>query len=112
MEWISGKKIKLHKPVNELDKFVLRFIRILEKYVDYVIISGYVAILLGRSRATEDVDLFVKPLEKEKFLILYHQLKDAGFWCKKEAFPSAQKTNRCLFSCVSMQKVMMKYTVI
>ncbi|MEK6904920.1 MAG: hypothetical protein AABX24_00815, partial [Nanoarchaeota archaeon] len=45
------------------------------------IISGYVAILLGRSRATEDVDLFIKPLEKEKFIILYHKLKETGFWC-------------------------------
>jgi len=55
MEWINGKKIKLDKPINELDKFVLHFIKILEKHVDYVIISGYVAIPLGRSRATEDV---------------------------------------------------------
>lgn len=81
MEWIDGKKIKLGKSANELDRFVLRFIRIVEKYVDYVIISGYVAILLGRSRATEDVDLFIKPLGKEKFIKLYHELKEAGFWC-------------------------------
>lgn len=81
MEWIDGRKIKLDKPLNELDAFVLRFIRIVEKYVDYVIISGYVAILLGRSRATEDVDLFIKPLEKEEFIKLYHELKEAGFWC-------------------------------
>lgn len=81
MEWVDGKTIKLGKPVNELDRFVLRFIRIVEKYVDYVIISGYVAILLGRSRATEDVDLFIKHLEKEKFIKLYHELKEAGFWC-------------------------------
>ncbi len=81
MEWIDGRKIKLDKPLNELDAFVLRFIRIIEKYVDYVIISGYVAIVLGRSRATEDVDLFIKPLEKEEFIKLYHELKEAGFWC-------------------------------
>ncbi len=81
MEWIDEKKIRLGKTVNELDKFVLHFIRIVERYVDYVIISGYVAILLGRSRATEDVDLFIKPLEKEKFIKLYHELKEAGFWC-------------------------------
>lgn len=81
MEWIDGKKIKLEKSVNDLDRFVLLFIRIVEKYVEYVIISGYVAILLGRSRATEDVDLFIKPLEKEKFIKLYHELKEAGFWC-------------------------------
>ena len=81
MKWINERKIKLDKPINELDAFVLKFIRIVEKHVDYVIISGYVAILLGRSRATEDVDIFIKPLEKEKFIILYHKLKEAGFWC-------------------------------
>ena len=81
MEWVDERKIKLDKPINELDAFVLHFIRIVEKHVDYVIISGYVAILLGRSRATEDVDLFIKPLEKEKFIILYHKLKETGFWC-------------------------------
>jgi len=81
MEWVNERKIRLDKPVNELDRFVLRFIRIIENYVDYVIISGYVAILLGRSRATEDVDLFVKPIEKKEFIKLYHQLKEAGFWC-------------------------------
>ncbi len=81
MRFVSEKKIKLEKPVNKLDQFVLHFIRIVEKYVDYVIISGYVAILLGRSRATEDVDLFIKPLEKEKFVKLYQELKANDFWC-------------------------------
>ena len=51
-------KIILDKEVNELDRFVVRFIRVLEKYSDYVIISGYVSILFGRSRATEDIDIF------------------------------------------------------
>lgn len=99
MDWINGQKLKLEKPLNELDKFVFRFIKVLEKHIDYVIISGYVAILLGRSRATEDVDMFIKPLPREKFIELYTELKEAGFWCKKETYPSAQKTNSFLFSC-------------
>ena len=53
------KEIILDKELNELDKYVLEFIKILEKHVDYVIISGYVSILLGRSRSTEDIDLFI-----------------------------------------------------
>ncbi len=81
MEFIDTKTIKLDKPLNELDKFVLNFISILKKHVDYVIISGYVSILLGRSRATEDVDVFIKPMAKDAFVELYHQLKKNGFWC-------------------------------
>src|SRR3989344_5814574 len=72
--------IKLDKELNELDKFVIKFKKIIEKYTDYVIISGYVSILLGRARATEDIDIFIKelipnmevkfalkPLQKESF---------------------------------------------
>ncbi|MFH1396326.1 MAG: hypothetical protein ABIG93_02920 [archaeon] len=81
MEFMSDKKIKLNKPLSELDKFVLKFIKIVEKYTDYVIISGYVSILLGRSRATEDVDAFLKQINKETFVKLYHELKENGFWC-------------------------------
>jgi len=81
MEWIDERKIKLRKPLNELDKFVLRFVKILEKYTGYVIISGYVSILLGRSRGTEDVDMFVKEIDKEKFIQFYRELKEKGFWC-------------------------------
>lgn len=67
--------------MNELDKFVFKFIKILEKHVDYVIVSGYVSILLGRARATEDIDIFIKRLEKEKFYKLYEDLKKQGYWC-------------------------------
>lgn len=81
MQFISDRKIKLDKPLNDLDLLVLRFIRLLEKYTPYVLISGYVAILLGRSRGTEDVDLFILPLDSERFVHFYHDLKANGFWC-------------------------------
>ena len=81
MKFTSKHTIELDKDINELDKFVLRFIRLLERYTDYVIISGYVSILLGRSRSTEDVDVFIKPIDKIVFLKLYNSLKDCGFWC-------------------------------
>ena len=81
MEFISERTIKLSKQLNDLDFLVLKFVRILEKYVDYVIISGYVAILLGRSRGTEDIDIFIKPLAKETLSKLYTDLKEHGFWC-------------------------------
>ncbi len=81
MQFISDRKIKLDKPLNDLDKLVIRFIRILGKYTEYVLISGYVAILFGRSRGTEDVDIFILPIDVERFVRLYHDLKANGFWC-------------------------------
>ena len=82
MEYNAGKKeINLDRNLSSLDELVLKFIRIIEKHSDYVIISGYVSILLGRSRATEDVDLFIENISFEKFVDLYEELKKNGFWC-------------------------------
>ena len=60
------KTIVIDKELNLLDKFVITFVDILEKYTDYVIVSGYVSILLGRTRATEDIDLLIPALNIEK----------------------------------------------
>lgn len=75
------KEIILNRELNNLDRFVLDFVRILEKHVDYVIISGYVSIILGRTRITEDIDIFVKDISEKKFLKLYEDIKRGGFWC-------------------------------
>ena len=81
MKFLTDHRIKLEKPLNDLDRFVISFLRILEKHTNYVIISGYIAILFGRSRSTEDVDVFIKPITKEKFIHLYDDLRKSGFWC-------------------------------
>src|SRR3989344_240763 len=82
MEYDADKKeIKLDRKLSSLDELVVRFTKIIQKYADYVIISGYISILLVRSRATEDVDLFIKKIPFEKFLKLYGDLKQNGFWC-------------------------------
>ena len=81
MKFLDKKTIKVDRELNELDKFVLDFIKILEKHTDYVIISGYVSILLGRTRGTEDIDVFIKGLSKNKFIGLYNNLKKSGYWC-------------------------------
>jgi len=56
----KAKEIVLNRELSNLDKLVLNFVKILEKYTDYIIVSGYVSIILGRARATEDVDVFIK----------------------------------------------------
>lgn len=81
MKFINNNTIKLDKVINELDKFVLKFIKILKKYTDYVIVSGYVAILLGRDRATEDVDIIIPKMDKIKLNLLYKVLIKNGYWC-------------------------------
>lgn len=52
------------KVITALDTFVLDFIRILERYTDYVLVNGYVTILLGRARGTEDIDTLIPPMDK------------------------------------------------
>lgn len=81
MEWVDEKTIRLDRELSDLDKFVLKFVNVLKKHTDYAIVSGYVAILLGRSRGTEDVDLFIPKLTKDKFVELYDDLLNNGFWC-------------------------------
>ncbi|MEK6951444.1 MAG: hypothetical protein AABX29_00345, partial [Nanoarchaeota archaeon] len=75
------KEIKVNKTLSNLDKFVLNFIKILKKHVDYVIISGYVSILLGRTRTTEDIDIFIEKISFEEFSKLYEEIKKNNFWC-------------------------------
>jgi len=82
MKYNPGKKeIICNKELNNLDKFALDFLQIVGKHVDYVVVAGYVSILLGRTRITEDIDVFIKKISKEKFIELYKELLEKDFWC-------------------------------
>ena len=75
---VKNKTITLNgKVVNNLDRFVLDLVKILEKYTDYVIVSGYVAIFFGRSRATEDIDIIIKKSDMKSFL---EEVTANGYW--------------------------------
>lgn len=81
MEIKYKEQIELEKELNSLDKFVIDFTGILNKLtINYVIVSGYVAILFGRNRTSEDVDLLVEESTFEKFLQLWNELS-AKFEC-------------------------------
>ena len=74
----KGNTIRLkNKELNNLDRLVLDFISLID--FDYVIVSGYVAILFGRSRTTEDIDLFINPRSKEEFYSFCRALEKHGF---------------------------------
>lgn len=70
---LGGKHLTL------LDDFVIGFIRVLEPHTPYVIVSGYVAILFGRSRGTEDIDILIPPLGRESFDKLHATLLLKGY---------------------------------
>ena len=56
---------------NILDEFCIKFCKVLEKQCRYIVVSGFVAISSGRSRATEDIDIIIEKLDLEwKILIL------------------------------------------
>lgn len=48
---------------------------------NYVIFSGYVSILLGRTRATEDIDLLIPRISKEEFANIWRKTHENNFWC-------------------------------
>ena len=55
------------KIVNDLD-------------INYAVVSGYVAILFGRSRLSEDIDILVEKMNYGEFLKLWNSLSE-DFWC-------------------------------
>lgn len=77
----KGDTIILNRGLTQLDLFVKKFIDILKKYSDYLIVSGFVSICTGRARGTEDVDIIVPQLNKDKFEELFEDLGKNDFWC-------------------------------
>ncbi len=77
----SERKIVLDKEPSELDRLVFDFIGLLKKHTDYAIVSGYVAIILGRIRGTDDVDVIIPKKSKEEFDKLLKDIIDDGYWC-------------------------------
>jgi hypothetical protein len=85
MKYFEEKnEILLDKELSNLDKFVLDFVNLLD---DYVIVSGYVSILFGRSRMTEDVDLLIPPMEEKEFYKIWDKIYEGNFWCISTSNP-------------------------
>lgn len=76
----KGEIIYPNKALTTLDKLVIDFLSHID--VDYVIVSGYVAILFGRDRHTEDVDIFIRPMARRAFLSLFKKIISSGkYYC-------------------------------
>jgi hypothetical protein len=84
---LSGSKIELDKELNELDELVLDFVKLLNRNrVNYVLVSGYVSILFGRSRSSEDIDIIVEKIPREQFAALWRDITKS-FLCVSAGDP-------------------------
>ncbi|MBI2657322.1 hypothetical protein HYX08_01360 [Candidatus Woesearchaeota archaeon] len=81
MQFISKDKIKIDRVLSDLDIFAIDFVKSLSKHTPYSIVSGYVSILLGRARASEDIDIIIPKMDFRRFLHLLKDLKKNKFYC-------------------------------
>jgi hypothetical protein len=100
---IEGGTIVFQRKLTELDQFVKDFLSILTNHSDYLIVSGFVTIATGRTRATEDVDILVPVMDKKEFTNLFEALQKNNFWCyqgdtAEEVFPYIEKMTSIRFA--------------
>ncbi len=76
---VKNKELHIKKQLTKLDLFVIDALNIISKYADYVLISGYVSIFFGRARGTEDVDIFIGDISKDRFNEFYAEATDKGY---------------------------------
>jgi len=77
----TGNTISIKdKVLTDLDEFVFDFLHVLDKYCTYVIISGYLPIFFGRSRGTEDVDVFIDHIDEQTFIRFYNELVKENYY--------------------------------
>lgn len=66
---------------NDLDHLAIMFSGILRDLeIAHVFVSGYVAILTGRSRATEDIDVLIERIDANTIEKLVGRLEGEGLW--------------------------------
>ncbi|WP_435195674.1 hypothetical protein [Natronomonas sp. EA1] len=62
IELRDGELIIEREP-NAFDALAIEFSNVLDSLgIDHVFVAGYVAILTGQARSTEDIDVLIEPL--------------------------------------------------
>ena len=80
IELRNGTLVVEREP-NQLDELATEFSRILGRFdINHVYIAGYVSILAGRARSTEDVDVLIEQIDEETADELAETLDTKGFW--------------------------------
>jgi len=66
---------------NQLDELAIGFSEVLDQFdIAHVYVAGYVSILAGRARSTEDIDVLIEPIDEGTADELATTLDNAGFW--------------------------------
>ena len=77
----TDEGVVIDKPPSDLDRLILEVGDILDDVgIEYSVVSGYVAVLFGRSRATEDIDVITERFDEETADELTNRLQEAGYW--------------------------------
>ena len=77
----TEEEVVIDKPPSDLDSLMLEVGGILDDVgIEYSVVSGYVAVLFGRSRATEDIDVITGRFDEGTAAELAKRLKEAGYW--------------------------------
>lgn len=78
---INDGVLTVERSPNQLDQLAIDVSSVLSELdIGHAFVAGYVAILAGRSRATEDIDVILEPLKETAAESLAESLSDAGFW--------------------------------
>ena len=72
---------------NILDKFAEEFCTIVDRYSEYMIVSGFAAISSGRTRGTEDIDIIINNMSEKKFIEMHNDLVKNNFECMQSEYP-------------------------
>lgn len=80
IELRNGTLVVEREP-NQLDELAIGFSDILGQFdIEHVYIAGYVSILAGRARSTEDVDVLIERIDEATADELAATLDERGFW--------------------------------
>lgn len=78
---LRGETLVVEREPNQLDELAIAFSEILDQVgIEHVYIAGYVSILAGRARSTEDVDVLIEPIDEPTADRLATTLDEAGYW--------------------------------
>lgn len=78
---LRDRTLVVDREPNRLDDLAIRFSTILGRLdIEHVYIAGYVSILAGRARSTEDVDVLIGDIDESTADELVAILEAEGFW--------------------------------
>ncbi|WP_135854013.1 hypothetical protein [Halorussus salinus] len=77
----QNETLIVEREPNQLDELAIGFSELLDQFdIEHVYIAGYVSILAGRARSTEDVDVLIEQIDEDTADELVTALDKADFW--------------------------------